>query len=383
MDLGFRLRRINDNKKSWTDSTENQRSSFDANFNAYYQAPDECLVLNVKNVDIMLNPSLGLAYDVWSMSNQYNFPIPNEGLFYIKPTYCNPKPKPVYPSPGGIDWTVIMPKPKEKTFFEFLQTFWHNMINVRNRQFITDGKTGGYPTLSSIYWKYLESEKLIGVQNDNFNYQPIIDYLNGMGDYWIRLVEQMVPATTIWNTGVRYENSIFHRQKFVWRRQFGCQIVPIPCNPCELTTQLFDYDCPVQILECPIYPWDADPNLLSFGTIFANTLVNYLQTSGLTPNDCVLNTVTSLWYVDLKYNGTTIISNQFATTVGYQNFPSGNDWLTALTESLDDLQTYGFDYDINTTTNTVTIYNVNCLPVNNEDTFEISVGINFAILCNQ
>ena len=383
MDLGFRLRRINDNKKSWTDSNVDQRSSFDGNFNAYYQAPDECLVLNVKNVDIMLNPSLGLAYDVWSMSNTYNFPIPNEGLFYIKPTYCNPNPRPVYPSPGGIDWTVIIPKPKEKTFFEFLQTFWRNMINVRNRQFITDGKTGGYPTLSSIYWKYLESEKLIGVQNDNFNYQPIIDYLNGMGDYWVRLVEQMVPATTIWNTGVRLENSIFHRQKFVWRRQFGCQIVPIPCNPCELTTQLFDFDCPVQIVECPIYPWDADPDLLSFGTIFANTLVNYLQSSGLTTNDCILNTVTSNWYVDLKYGGVSLVSNLFATTVGYQNFPSANDWLTALTDSLNDLQTFGFDYDIDSKNDTVAIYNVNCIPVDDEDIFEINVGINFSILCNQ
>lgn len=383
MNLGFRLRRVSDNKKSWTDTDLPQRSSFEGNFNAYYQVSEDCLVLNVKNVDIMLNPSLALAYDVWSMSNQYNFPIPNEGLFYIKPTYCVPNPKPVYPSPGGIDWTVIIPKPKEKTFFEFLQTFWKNMINVRNRQFITDGKTGGYPTLASIYWKYLESEKLINVKNDNFTYQPIIDYLNGMGDYWVRLIEQMVPATTIWNTGVKYENSIFHRQKFVWRRQFGCKIVPIPCNPCELTTQLFDFDCPVQVLECPIYPWDADPNYLSFGTIFANTLVDYLQTSGLTPNDCILNTVTSLWYVELKYDGVPLVSNQFATTVGYQNFPSGNDWYNALINSLDDLQTFGFDYDIDTKNDIVAIYNINCIPVDNEDVFEINVGINFSILCNQ
>jgi len=257
------------------------------------------------------------------------------------------------------------------------------MINVRNRQFITDGKTGGYPTLSSIYWKYLESEKLIGVENDNFTYQPIIDYLNGMGDYWVRLIEQMVPATTIWNTGVKYENSIFHRQKFVWRRQFGCKIVPIPCNPCELTTQLFDFDCPVQVLECPIYPWDANPDFLSFGTIFANTLVDYLQSSGLTPNDCILNTVTSLWYVELKYNGVPLVSNQFATTVGYQNFPSANDWYNALIGSLDDLQTFGFDYDIDTKNNSVAIYNINCIPVDNENVFEINVGINFSILCNQ
>ena len=107
-----------------------------------------------------------------------------------------------------MDNTKINPKPKSITFFEFAQIFWRNMINVRNRQVITDGKTSGYPTLSSIYWKYIQSELFTSAPNDNFTYQKMIDYVNGLGDYWIRLVEQMVPATTIWNTGVRLENSI-------------------------------------------------------------------------------------------------------------------------------------------------------------------------------
>jgi hypothetical protein len=44
------------------------------------------------------------------------------------------------------------------------------MINVRNRQFSTDGKTMGYPTLQSIYWKYLDAQKLAGVPDGSFNY---------------------------------------------------------------------------------------------------------------------------------------------------------------------------------------------------------------------
>jgi len=50
----------------------------------------------------------------------------------------------------------------------------------------------------------------------------MIDYINGIGDFWIRLVEQFIPATTIWNTGTKFENSIFHRQKFIYRPQRGC-----------------------------------------------------------------------------------------------------------------------------------------------------------------
>ena len=121
MDFGYKLRRVSDNKKSWVDTNPTLRTSFEGGFNAYYNIGEECLALNVKNVDIMMNPAQGLAYDVWFMSRQYNFPIPEQGLFYTPPSPCqviNP-----YPRLGGIDWTTIVPKPKQKTFFEFAQNF--------------------------------------------------------------------------------------------------------------------------------------------------------------------------------------------------------------------------------------------------------------------
>jgi hypothetical protein len=67
-----------------------------------------------------------------------------------------------------------------------------------------------------------------GIESNQFTYSKMIDYVNGIGDYWIRLVEQFIPATTIWNTGTRFENSIFHRQKFIYRPQRGCLTVTIP-----------------------------------------------------------------------------------------------------------------------------------------------------------
>ena len=100
-----------------------------------------------------------------------------------------------------------------------------NMINVRNRQNSSDGKTSGYPTLQSLFWKYLTMYQDVGIQNNNFTYQNMINYINGLGSFWINLIEQFVPATTIWNTGTKFENSIFHRQKFIYRMQKGCQIV--------------------------------------------------------------------------------------------------------------------------------------------------------------
>jgi hypothetical protein len=92
----------------------------------------------------------------------------------------------------------------------------------------------------------------VGIQNNNFSYYNMTKYINGIGDYWIRLVEQFIPATTIWNTGTRIENSIFHRQKFVYRMQRGCLPVdfnvrgpqvfggfaPNDCNTTDVTVNL-------------------------------------------------------------------------------------------------------------------------------------------------
>jgi hypothetical protein len=214
--IGFELLKTIDNKKSWSDSQVGLRKNADGNFDAYYEVSNDKLVVNVKNVDLFLNPGQALVYDVWYLSNTKSYPIPITGL-------SSP-----YPQTGGTDWTVINPKPQQKDFFEFKVTFWNNMINVRNRQQSSDGKTSGYPTLQSIFWKYLTMYQDTGIESNQFTYSKMIDYVNGIGDYWIRLVEQFIPATTIWNTGTRFENSIFHRQKFIYRPQRGCLTIQIP-----------------------------------------------------------------------------------------------------------------------------------------------------------
>jgi hypothetical protein len=183
-------------------------------------------------------------------------------------------------------------------------------------------------------------------------------------------------------SGVRLENSIFHRQKFVWRRQMGCQIVPIPCKPCALVGQLFAVDCPIQEVTCPIYPWGSNPTVTSFAVV----LNSLLQSQGYVLTGCDLNSLESTWYIDLVLNGNTLVHDEFFT--GYGNtspiasYPSQNDWITALESSLSNLQSEGLNYVINTD-DTVTVYNGNCIPLSVTQDFKINVGINFNLLCNQ
>jgi len=403
--LGFNIRQTVDNNKSWVDDETGNRSNLDGQYNALYYTDSDSLVINVKNVDLFLNPAQGLLYDVWHMSNKYNYPIPNEGLNYVKPTYCDPYPTTIYPNKGGVDNTVINPKPKRKTFFEFAQTFWKNTINVRNRQFSTDGHTSGYPTLQSIYWRYLESETDGGIQNDNFTYKTMIEYVNGMGDYWVRLVEQMMPATTIWNTGVKLENSIFHRQKFVWRRQRGCDLIPILCKPCEFTSSIFKYDCPTQSTLCNIYP-DNSESTGGFTNVLKSVLdkwsENTFNIKSIEQTGCSLESINSEWFVDLNINGTILQYPPFFNPgLGYYNTPGQpclpatpclSDWTTALDFALSKLITLGYDYRYETSNNVITnindpkavyvrIWNTNCFTTPISETIEIKIGINFTISC--
>ena len=365
---GYTIRQIIDNKKSWAYNEDLIRTSFEGNFNANYQAESDKFVLNVKNVDLFLNPAQGLSYDVWVMCNQYNYPIPQTGL-------TTP-----YPSPGGVDWTQINPQPQTSTFFEFAQKFWINMINVRDRLYSFDGKTSGYPLLQKIYWLYLESGQAINVPNDNFTYATMIKYVEGIGGYWMKLVDQMVPATTIWNGGVKYENSIFHRQKFVWRRQAGCQIIPIPCVPCELTSNIFPQDCMSEYASCSYYP-----TVNNIPTELYYVLGQVLLNSGIDPSNttCDLNSLITEWYIEVKINGVQMIYQKFFDGLGYGlpgvSSPTSIVWDSAVDTAFTELFNYGFWYSQNGFT--ITVFNLGCDANDVGNLLEINVGVDYSIQC--
>ncbi len=368
MKLGYKLTRETDNLKSWTTTDVGQRRA--QGFNAYYRASDERLVLNRKNVEIYLNMGQGLTYDVYQMSRNFNYPIPSTG-------FTTP-----YPTPGGIDWTVVNPMVKEKTFFEFAQTFYTNMVNVRNRMYSSGGVGRSYPTLNYLYWQYLDSQNTVNIPSNQYTYQKMIDFTNGIGDYWMRLVEQVIPATTLWTGGQKMENSVFHRQKVVWRRQRGCEIVPVPCVPCVINGPLLPYDCIDQTLNCFIYPWDEDSSnttAQSFQEILSNQVSALITSSGYTTSQCNLNSIVSQWYVDLRLDNNILVQEIFYTGYGANDAPSNTDWFNGLNDKLQYLYQEGLDYSINN--NVITISNSSCMDNFTDKTIYLNIGINITIDC--
>ena len=303
------------------------------------------------------------------MSRNFNYPIPNSGM------------TPAYPSLGSYDWSFINPQANKKTFFEFAQTFMNQTINVRDRWYSTDGKTGGYPNLLNIYYNYLLSNQTVGIPNDNFTYKKLIEYVEGLGPYWIRLTQQIIPASTIWNTGVKYENSSLQRQKFVYRRQRGCQIIPVENDPCLAIGNLFAWDCTLESATCSIYPWvGGTSSVTSFQEILYSVLNTYLTSQGLTLGECALSSLVSTWYVDVAISGNTVIQSSFFTGFGPAQVPTNNQWRNALILNLAQLINDGYYFSING--NTVTVYNLACAEDEQSNTLEINVGINININCN-
>jgi hypothetical protein len=140
---------------------------------------------------------------------------------------------------------------------------------------------------------------------------------------------------------------------------------------------LFVYDCPGQIISCGLYPWNNDPAVTSFGVVLNNSLQTYINLLGLT---CNLPSVTTNWYIDLRINGVQVAQTPFYVGYGTLDLPSNNDYVNGLQTALISLQTSGYDYYIDDTNSTVSVFNNNCTTV--FDDFQINIGLDFEIFCN-
>jgi hypothetical protein len=99
--------------------------------------------------------------------------------------------------------------------------------------------------------------------------------------------------------------------------------------------------------------------------------------------NCFLNGLTTEWYIQIKIDGVPIYQETFFNGVGYNIFnsvPTNNEWLNGLTNALDSLTIYGYDYYY-TSDDTYVVYNSICTESSEGINFELNLGINFNIYC--
>jgi len=99
------------------------------------------------------------------------------------------------------------------TLEEMKDVFYSELIDVKNRQTIS-----AYATLKLLFDRYnVNSLDYCENESSKFDYFDMISFMNSIGDYWIDLVEQVIPATTLWNSSYVYRNTIFQQQKYKYK----------------------------------------------------------------------------------------------------------------------------------------------------------------------
>ena len=130
-----------------------------------------------------------------------------------------------------------------------------NLIDVKSRQTISD-----YPTLRLFYQLYLTASNCGEELSGKLTYNSLFEFMDKIGDYWLDLLEQVVPATTIWegcdNSGKIFRNTIFDQNKFIYKKynlNFLCGD-----DSCELSGvtdfSIGSQDVYTVIEDIPIYP---------------------------------------------------------------------------------------------------------------------------------
>lgn len=97
-----------------------------------------------------------------------------------------------------------------------LETFENLLVSeltdVKNRKILS-----AYPTLRAVYDRYMNATQYGVPQSNEFTYEKMDKFTGLIKSYWDDLIEQVVPATTLWGSVKVYTNTMFDQQKFKYR----------------------------------------------------------------------------------------------------------------------------------------------------------------------
>ena len=146
--------------------------------------------LNRKNIQIYLSSAQGIDYDVYRQSRDLEVTF---GLKTLSP----------------------------QTGFTFAE-YMDNLLNeqIRNSHIVKYQKS--YIQLEDVYWGYLDK---VGTP---YSFPTVNEFINKMSPHWVEIIEQFVPATTLWTGGNILENSRIGRSKHDYEKP--CMIEQVEDN---------------------------------------------------------------------------------------------------------------------------------------------------------
>lgn len=161
LDYGFEITSRIDNQKINITTDENS----------------EKLVLNRKNLNVYLSPSQGAEYDIYrksrNLKTSFGNLLPQTGVTYDE--YIDNVLDELIPNTNSVKY--------EKTYTGLTQTFNTYITNT------------GFTSL---------------------NFVSVNAFVNKISPYWVKVVEQFIPATTLWTGGNLIKNTLYNRSKYTY-----------------------------------------------------------------------------------------------------------------------------------------------------------------------
>ena len=136
-------------------------------------------ILNRKNIEVYLVPSQGIEYDIYRQGRN------------LELTFGDLNPQ------------------TTSTFENFMSTVLSQIIY--NSDIIKFDKS--YISLQNVFYNYTTNTGFTP-----YNFTSVNEFINKMSPYWVQVVEQFVPATTLWTGGNLIGNNIFNRSKYTYLR---------------------------------------------------------------------------------------------------------------------------------------------------------------------
>lgn len=95
---------------------------------------------------------------------------------------------------------------------DFRNVISTELIDVKNRQTISS-----YPTIRALYDRYMNAVEYCSTDSSSYTYGSMNEFADLIGDYWIDLIEQVIPSTTLWGATKILSNTIFDAQKYKYK----------------------------------------------------------------------------------------------------------------------------------------------------------------------
>lgn len=275
----FELNKIIDNKKSWVTNNETHNREFDLTLRETdYNINHYKLAINTKEIDLNISTATAIENDVWCYINDNSciltgicntcFSCPIGYMLDEGGTICwdgidigNQVPVitgtcETTCGDGCISLNNLITTPLSSitTIQDFQRVIFTELIDVKSRKTLSS-----YPTLRLLYDRYLNSSLYCNTVSSNFTYLSMDKFANLVGTYWVDLVEQVIPATTIWESTYVYRNTIFDTQKFKYRKNNTLFCLNVDSETSEpIPTDIIGSATTVQVLQMTLTNNDSE-----------------------------------------------------------------------------------------------------------------------------